>query len=167
LEDEKDLDGGRDGCKHENGCGHDHKKDEHHQSEVEVLSVELKGAQGAAADAGKLMSFLKSTPKDEVYRIKAVLTVAGTVKNSDEDVLMRAPSHPTSRYILNWAFGRWTFTPVAEDVAEHASSSEAILRMTVILARYESTKWKKRLDAGGLLELDGTDKGELTVTKVN
>ncbi|EAQ85975.1 hypothetical protein CHGG_07228 [Chaetomium globosum CBS 148.51] len=166
LEDEKEL-SGQDGCKHEDGCGHDHKKDEHHQSEVEVLSVELKGAQGAAADAGKLMSFLKSTPKDEVYRIKAVLTVAGAVKNSDEDVLLPASSHSTSRYILNWAFGRWTFTPVAEDVAEHASSSEAILRMTVILARYESTKWKKKLDAGGLLELDGADKGMLTVTKVN
>jgi hypothetical protein len=39
--------------------------------------------------------------------------------------------------------------------------------MTVILARYESTKWKKKLDAGGLLELEGVDKGELTVTKVN
>lgn len=166
LEDEEGLDG-QNGCKHEDGCGHDHKKDEHHQSEVEVLSVELKGGQGAAADAGKLMDFLKGTPKDEVYRIKAVLTVAGAVKNSDEDVLMPVSSHPTSRYILNWAFGRWTFTPVAEGVAEHASSSEAILRMTVILARYESTKWKKRLDAGGLLELDGADKGELTVTKVN
>ncbi|KAH6840907.1 CobW/HypB/UreG, nucleotide-binding domain-containing protein [Chaetomium sp. MPI-CAGE-AT-0009] len=164
LEDEGDL--AQDGCKHGDGCGHDHEKD-HHQSEVEVLSVELKGAQGAAADAEKLMSFLKSTPKDEVYRIKAVLTVAGTVKNSDQDVSVPASPHPTSRYILNWAFGRWTFTPVAEDVAEHASSSEAILRMTVILARYESTKWKKRLDAGGLLELDGSDKGLLTVTKVN
>ncbi|KAK3296989.1 CobW/HypB/UreG, nucleotide-binding domain-containing protein [Chaetomium fimeti] len=165
LEDEGDL-AVQDGCEHGDGCGHDHGED-HHQSEVEVLSVELKGGEGAAADAGKLMSFLKSTPKDEVYRIKAVLTVAGAVKNSDEDVLVPASPHSTSRYILNWAFGRWTFTPVAEDVTEHASSNEAILRMTVILARYESTKWKKKLDAGGLLELDGTDKGVLTVTKVN
>jgi len=77
-----------------------------------------------------------------------------------------ASSHPRSRYILNWAFGRWTFTPLAEDVAEHASSSEAILRMTMILARYESTKWKKKLEAGGFLALDGADKGELLVTKV-
>ena len=90
------------------------------------------------------MGFLKRAPKDEVYRIKAVLTASGTVSNSDEDVSVLASPHPRSRYILNWAFGRWTFTPMGEDVAEHASSNEAILRMTVILARYESTKWKKK-----------------------
>ena len=130
------------------------------------MSVELKGGAGAV-DAGKLMQFLKSTPKDEVYRIKAVLTASGPVRNSDEDVSVPAPPHARSRYILNWAFGRWTFTSMGEDVAEHASSSEAILRMTMILARYESTKWKKKLEAGGLVELEGANKGELTVTKVN
>ncbi|KAG7289533.1 hypothetical protein NEMBOFW57_005904 [Staphylotrichum longicolle] len=164
--DEGDLTAAADGgeCKHGDGCGHDHGK-KHHQSEVEVLSVELKG-DSRAVDATKLMSFLKKTPKDEVYRIKAVLTSSGVVKNSDEDVSVLASPHSRSRYILNWAFGRWTFTPLGEDVAEHASSSEAILRMTMILARYESTKWKKKLEAGGLLELDGADKGELLVTKV-
>jgi hypothetical protein len=157
------------GCKHGDGCGHEqeHGK-EHHQSEVEVLSVELKGEEGAAVDAEKLMGFLKSTPKDEVYRIKAVLTAVGAVKNSDEDVaVLASPQQSTNRYILNWAFGRWTFTPMGDGVAEHASSNDAILRMTVILARYESTKWKKRLEAGGRLELDGGDKGQLTVSKVN
>ncbi|KAL2177902.1 CobW/HypB/UreG, nucleotide-binding domain-containing protein [Thermothelomyces heterothallicus CBS 202.75] len=149
---------------------HDHEK-EHHQSEVEVLSIELKGGgeeQGAAVDAEKLMDFLKSSPKDEVYRIKAVLSTSGTVKNSEESVSVSASTpSTTNRYILNWAFGRWTFTPVADGVAEHASSSNAVLRMTMILARYSSTKWKKKLEAGGLLELDGTDKGVLTVTKVS
>jgi hypothetical protein len=134
---------------------------------VEVLSVELKGEKGATVDAGKLMSFLKSTPKDEVYRIKAVLTASSAVTNSDEDLSVPTSPHPRNRYILNWAFGRWTFTPMGEDVAEHESSNEAILKMTVILARYESTKWKKKLDAGGLVELEGTNKGDLTVTKVN
>ncbi|AEO56846.1 hypothetical protein MYCTH_2302238 [Thermothelomyces thermophilus ATCC 42464] len=156
------------------GTGHDKHDDhekEHHQSEVEVLSIELKGGgeeQGAAVDAEKLMNFLKSSPKDEVYRIKAVLSTSGTVKNSEESVSVPASTpSTTNRYILNWAFGRWTFTPVADGVAEHASSSNAVLRMTMILARYSSTKWKKKLEAGGLLELDGTDKGALTVTKVN
>ncbi|KAL2152467.1 hypothetical protein VTH82DRAFT_5651 [Thermothelomyces myriococcoides] len=164
----------------ENGSGHanhDHEKDDHHhhhhhhhQSEVEVLSIELKGdeEQGASVDAEKLMSLLKGSPKDEVYRIKAVLSTSGTVKNSEETVSVPvSTSSTTNRYILNWAFGRWTFTPVADGVAEHASSSNAILRMTMILARYSSTKWKKKLEAGGLLELDGANKGALTVTKVN
>jgi hypothetical protein len=165
LVEEADLEG-KGKCEHGVECGHEHGK-EHHQSEVEVLSVELKGEPGAAVDASKLMAFLKSTPKDEVYRIKAVLTTSGTVKNSEEDVSVQAPSQPRNRYILNWAFGRWTFTPMGQDVAEHASSSESILRLTMILARYESTKWKKKLEAGGLLELEGTDRGDLRVTKVN
>jgi G3E family GTPase len=165
LVEEADLEG-KGKCEHGVECGHEHGK-EHHQSEVEVLSVELKGEPGAAVDASKLMAFLKSTPKDEVYRIKAVLTTSGTVKNSEEDVSVQASSQPRNRYILNWAFGRWAFTPMGQDVAEHASSSESILRLTMILARYESTKWKKKLEAGGLLELEGTDRGDLRVTKVN
>ncbi|KAK3685564.1 CobW/HypB/UreG, nucleotide-binding domain-containing protein [Podospora appendiculata] len=157
---------------HEHGGvdgGHKHEHD--HQTEVEVLSIELKGP--GVVDATKLLAFLKSTPKDEVYRIKAVLSVssasASDIRNSDEDVSSPAPSrlHPQSRYILNWAFGRWTFTPIGAGGAEHESSHEATLRMTMILARYESTKWKKKLEAGGLLELDGEVKGELTVTKIN
>ncbi|KAK4127541.1 cobW-domain-containing protein [Parathielavia appendiculata] len=164
LVEETDLDGR--GCKHGDGCGHEHGK-EHHQSEVEVLSVELKGkTTDAVVDAGKLMAFLKSTPKDEVYRIKAVLTTSGTVKNSEE-MSVPASSQTRKRYILNWAFGRWTFTSMGQDVAEHASSSQAILRLTMVLGRYESTKWRRKLEAGGLLELEGMDKGDLTVTKVN
>ncbi|KAK3903421.1 CobW/HypB/UreG, nucleotide-binding domain-containing protein [Staphylotrichum tortipilum] len=166
----EEEDGGH--CDGADGCGHDHShaadgEKHHHQAEVEVLSVEWKSTAGAV-DAAKLLSFLQSTPKDEVYRIKAVLTIAGAVRNSDEDVSVPAPTHPQNRYILNWAFGRWTFTPMGDGVAEHASSSEAVLRMTLILARYESTKWKKKLEAGGLVDVDGAAAGvELTVTKVN
>ncbi|KAK4104875.1 cobW-domain-containing protein [Parathielavia hyrcaniae] len=166
LEEEMGIDDEA-GCKHGDGHVHEEHGKEHHQSEVEVLSVELKGGTGFSVDAAKLMAFLKSTPKDEVYRIKAVLTTSGTVKNSEEDVSVSASPQQRNRYILNWAFGRWIFTPMGQEVAEHASSSQAILRLTMILARYESTKWKKKLEAGGLLELEGTDKGELTVTKVN
>ncbi|KAK0635212.1 CobW/HypB/UreG [Bombardia bombarda] len=138
---------------HGHGHGHGHKHEHDHQSEVEVLSIELKAPSGSTnpvVDAKKLQAFLKSTPKDEVYRIKAVLTVAsGTVQNSDEDTSSPTPPYPQSRYILNWAFGRWTFTPIGGEVKEHESSSEAVLRMTMILARYESTKWKKKLESGG------------------
>ncbi len=148
---------------HDGEHGHEHSHD--HQSEVEVLSVVLKGPKNAAVDADKLLAFLRRAPKDEVYRIKAILTASSTVRNSDEDESNPTPPHPQNRYILNWAFGRWTFTPMG-DVKEHESSDENILRMTLILARYESTKWKKKLDAGGLLELDGEAQGDLVVTKI-
>jgi hypothetical protein len=38
--------------------------------------------------------------------------------------------------------------------------------MTMILARYESKKWKKRLEAGGFVELQGENKGALKVEKL-
>ncbi|KAJ4389177.1 hypothetical protein N0V93_006640 [Gnomoniopsis smithogilvyi] len=145
---------------------HDHDHEKGHQSEVEVLSIELSGPNGSSVNVDNLLTLLKTAPKDEVYRIKAVLSTSSTVTGSDAEIPTASPSQPQSRYILNWAFGRWTFTPVPDEVAEHESSHEKILRMTLILARYESTKWKKKLESGGLLELDGDNKGELVVNKI-
>jgi hypothetical protein len=116
-------------------------------------------------DVERLTVVLKSAPREEVYRIKAVLTAGKTPRNSDNDVKVGEGTGP-QRYILNWAFGRWTFTPVPEGVEEHESSGGTLLRMTMVLARYESTKWKKKLEAGGLLELEGGSAGELAVTKI-
>jgi G3E family GTPase len=156
------TDGVHDG--HEHGEDEAHKHD--HQSEVEVLSVTLKGkGRDAAIDGGKLMEFLEKAPKEEVYRIKAVLDVKGSaVRNSDDG--KATTESKNGRYILNWAFGRWTFTPLAQEIAEHESSERVALRMTLILARYESTKWKKKIEAGGLLEMDGDEVGEFTVAKL-
>ncbi|KAI1214508.1 cobW-domain-containing protein [Annulohypoxylon truncatum] len=148
---------------------HDHDHNHDHQSEVEVLSIALSGEPGAVTDATKLMSLLNAAPKDEVYRIKSVLTTSPTVRSSGEDEAP-APTTPSSRpgrYILNWAFGRWTFTPLDPETAEHSSSRRTALRMTMILARYESGKWKKKLETGGFLKLEGGAQGELVVTKIS
>ncbi|KAM0523289.1 hypothetical protein ACHAPE_001784 [Trichoderma viride] len=164
---EAEVDGNHDHSHQTNGDAHkhDHSHSHSHQSEVEVLSVELKGDSGTAVSADKLLNFLKSAPKDEAYRIKAVLTLSSTPKNSDPDV-PQPESNPRGRYILNWAFGRWTFSSLAESTEEHASSNGVLLRLTMILARYESNKWKKKLEAGGLIELEGVNKGELVVTRI-
>lgn len=136
-----------------------------HQSEVEVLSIELKGEAGAALSTDKLLTFLKAAPKDELYRIKAVLTLSSTPTNSDPDV-PKPEAHPKGRYILNWAFGRWTFTPVGQRMTEHDSSNYMTVRMTIISGRRESTRWKKKIEAGGLVELDGVNKGELIIKRI-
>ncbi|KAI1115784.1 CobW/HypB/UreG, nucleotide-binding domain-containing protein [Nemania sp. NC0429] len=173
------TDGHPDAAANQNG-DHDHDHEGHgshgsrdHQSEVEVLSVTLRGPEGAVVNAPKLMTLLKTAPKDEVYRIKAVLTKSPSteLRNSDEQGPAASDSSAYTRCILNWAFGRWTFTPLESAVGEHGSSDGILLRMTLILARYESAKWKKKLDAGGLLELDALDgsgggSGELTVEKI-
>ncbi|CAI4211329.1 unnamed protein product [Parascedosporium putredinis] len=158
-------DGAGDGHEHDHDHGHAHKHN--HQSEVEVLSVEVSSPEtGSAIDTTKLMSLLKAAPKDEVYRIKSVLTLSAAPHNSDDDEKMPAAANPRGRYILNWAFGRWTFNPLAEEASEHESSDKTTLRMTMIFARYSSTKWKKKLEAGGFLDLEGDNKGELKVTKI-
>ncbi|KAI1076332.1 cobW-domain-containing protein [Whalleya microplaca] len=148
------------------GHSHDHSHD--HQTEVEVLSITLSGGpQGAAVDAAKLMALLNAAPKDQVYRIKSVLTASSTVRSSGEDEPTTTESRPSRRYILNWAFGRWTFTSLDPETNEHSSSDQEVLRMTMILARDESAKWKKKLESGGLLELEGSDKGKFTVAKIS
>ncbi|KAG6114223.1 hypothetical protein E4U14_001496 [Claviceps sp. LM454 group G7] len=161
------------GQEHGHGHGHEHANgDAHgHQSEVEVLSIDLKADPEAetssplAVSTEKLIGFLRAAPKDEAYRIKAVVTLSSQPTNSDADVPAPGPA-PLGRYILNWAFGRWTFTPVAVQQEEHASSHEAILRMTMILARCESNRWMKKLEAGGYIELAGEKKGTLSVKRI-
>lgn len=151
-----------------NGSTHGKDGHDHHQSEVEVLSISLQAPEGAAVNADKLQAFLKSAPRDEVYRIKGVVTASSAVRGSDEDELKSAAAQERHRYIINWAFGRWTSTPVSADLEEHSSSSKSTLRLTMILARYESAKWKKKIENGGLIELDGEDAGSfLVVTRIS
>ncbi len=73
------------GESHEHGDHHVHDHQHDHQDEVEVLSITVKGPEDAVVSADKLQALLKAAPKDEVYRIKAVLTTSSTVRESEED----------------------------------------------------------------------------------
>ncbi|KAF4619075.1 hypothetical protein G7Y89_g14771 [Cudoniella acicularis] len=153
---------------HDDSNGHTDHNHEHaktHQSEVEVLSITLEAEIGSNIDTSKLEKLLKAAPKDEVYRIKAVLAASSPVPSPDED-LSGDELSDGGRYIVNWAFGRWTCTPLKGSGEEHESSSGMVLRMTMILARYESKKWKKRLEASDFIELHGDTKGTLVVEKI-
>lgn len=149
-----------------NGNGHKHEHDSEHKSEVEVLSITLHAEGDVAVDISKLEKLLRSAPKDEVYRIKAVLAASSPLPSSDAGIEVPPSTSESGRYILNWAFGRWTCTPMKTTTDEHESSSGLALRMTMILGRYESTKWKKRLESGGFLALEGDQSGTLVVKKV-
>jgi G3E family GTPase len=134
---------------HERGNSHA----DDHSSEVDVLSITLASTcdQIDGIDLEKLSGFLVSAPRDEVYRIKALL-YSYEAPSSSTGEKPEAPTRvgATRRYILNWAFGRWTFTASATNamVQGEKSTSEPILRMTIITAKYEGEQWEKRLSSG-------------------
>ena len=149
---------------------HDHSHASTHQSEVEVLSITIQSSsdQNPAINLDSLETFLLSAPKDEIYRIKAIMTASNppTASDGSSPSDLEHPSGELRCYILNWAFGRWTFTPSeaiskndlpspkAQSIQEDSTSgqTESCLRMTIILAKYEAEKWKKRLQAGDVLK---------------
>ncbi|KAB8217453.1 hypothetical protein BDV33DRAFT_193535 [Aspergillus novoparasiticus] len=155
---------------HDHDHGHGHKHD--HQSEVEVLSVTLKSSQPEqTVDVSALEQLLLSAPKDEVYRIKGIMrcsTQSPPAESSDalaEPRPAASQDGTTQHYILNWAFGRWTFTP--SDVVAETADPGVAARITFILARYESGKWKKKLEAGGLVQIgEGNEGAELVVERL-
>ncbi|KAJ6024945.1 hypothetical protein N7540_005742 [Penicillium herquei] len=157
-----------------NGHDHDHEHDsEHkhdHQSEVEVLSVVLRStASHKSIDVAALETLLASAQREEVYRIKGIVrcssqTPLGETSDDLESSRQKSDDSGYRYYLLNWAFGRWTSTP-STAVADVANEND-IARLTFILARYESAKWKKKLEAGGLVQAAEVSEGELNVEKL-
>jgi G3E family GTPase len=178
------------GVKEKHGHGHDH---EHH-SEVEVLSITLSSAsQPAGVDLKKLGSLLTSASKDEVYRIKGILySLSAPTSSTGETATPPENAGFPGRYILNWAFGRWTFTavpmgdltasntPLGSGVATPALEAsipgtpaigvggEPVLRLTIVTARYESNKWQKQIESGQYVSLEENPQmGLLQVSRVS
>jgi G3E family GTPase len=165
------------------GYHHDHD----HSSEVEVLSVALtSNGNKACIDVDKLEKLLQQPTKDSIFRIKGVLYASAVPKPSHS-----APQSTLTvtgdraRYILNWAFGRWTFTqvpppsatntPMASGTATPLASGpstpispgeEPELRLTIITARYESNQFQNFIESSGLVALDGGLEGKLTINRV-
>ena len=168
--------------------GHDHDHVEDHQQEVEVLSVKLlsTAAKQTTVNLESLETFLLAAPKDEVYRIKAIIW-ASSPPRSSEDESTPAPvedDKTSTEYILNWAFGRWTFTPLKPGVhgteKEHLPPEEeedgdladgqheverAVLRMTIVLARGEAKTWRNKIEASRYIQMEGGE-GRLEVERL-
>lgn len=150
---------------HEHGHSHGDGESHDHNEEMECLSVTLnKTEDNSQVDLPKLEQLLKRAPKDEVYRIKAII-----YSREPPTGLPKAESNGAShgagastRYILNWSFGRHSWTKDSSGNAE-----EPLLRMSIFTARYESNKWQKRIEAGQYLALSGGDsEGALIVKRV-
>lgn len=166
---------------HEHGHDNNHEHKHTHQSEVEVLSLTLSSSSSPSQDQessenkatinlSKFLSLLKSSSKEEVYRIKGIIRCSSSQipENSDPTFLTSSSSSSSSdsntrSYILNWAFGRWTFTPTSSSSSSSSSTSMDVARLTFILARYESAKWKKKLEMGEYVALEGSMKDGQTL----
>jgi len=165
----KEEEYGRDVVQVQEVGGHDHHGHEHyenHQDEVEVLSAVLKAGDDSTTPGINLEEFeelLLSAPKDEVYRIKGLIASSKPPSDSTGQK-PRSSAAGVEIWILNWAFSRWTFTPLPS--ADLSTLKGASARLTFILARDESTKWKKKLEQGTLLQLEGGKMGQLGVEKV-
>ena len=137
-----------------------------HQEEVEVLSAVLDPAdrQNSAVDMDALEEFLLAAPKDEIYRIKGLLLASKPPADSTGE---RRPSTIAGPelYVLNWAFGRWTYTSLPPQ--EIVALKGAALRLTIILARGEASKWQKKLATAALVQLEyRPEQNNLMVEKV-
>ena len=137
------------GHEHSHGHGHDHGDGHDHNEEMECLSITL--ASGGEIDGAKLMQLLETAPKDEVYRIKAILSS----EQAPQGVNKTAGK---ARYILNWSFGRYTWTV---DTTGHREE-DPLLRMSIFTARYESNKWQKRIESGTFIAVQGQKEAETT-----
>ena len=171
----------------------EHHHEEHssdHQTEVEVLSVTLscEDTMAHGVNLDSLETFLLSAPKDEVYRIKGIIKASHPPASSAGDVepAVIHQGQTSAKYILNWAFGRWTFTPMSSAMPSTANTAspkrsrsiaivevpdgvpiDPLIRMTVIFARGEANKWKKRIEDRAYIEPENGDaRGHLQIMRV-
>ncbi|KAK7885759.1 hypothetical protein LTR67_010111 [Exophiala xenobiotica] len=157
------------GHDHSDNHGHQHP---HHQDEVEVLSVVLHNQDTSKPPQGVMLDsfedLLLSAPKDEVYRIKGLVLSSKPPPDStgEQKPGIAVDAEGQSLYVLNWAFGRWTYTPLPGAAFKAMESASA--RLTFILARGESSRWIRRLEKGDFIALQGEDgKEEKGVLKIN
>jgi hypothetical protein len=102
----------------------------------------------------KLEGLLKTAPKDEVYRIKAVVYSNSPPEPQNGTIVNGEKAEKRARYILNWSFGRWTWT--ADSISE---ANVPVLRMSIFTAQYESNKWIKKIESGNVIAVSDSDSG--------
>lgn len=150
---------------------HVHNHDDDHSSEVDVVSVTLttKDSSHNGIDLSRLDKLLKTASKDEVYRIKALLySFDAPISSTAGQAEAPAPGS-SKKYILNWAFGRWTFT-AATSITNGDSQPDhpdPILRMTIVTAKGDGKKWEMKMRSGSFISLsNASDTLEYSVTQI-
>ncbi|KAJ1904807.1 hypothetical protein LPJ81_002277, partial [Coemansia sp. IMI 209127] len=98
---------------------------DHHSQEVDLIEIRRSWSghdQTCLFSPDEFTSFLKSLPADDVYRVKGIVRLASLVDDEADSTsavsTTKGHSHsPVSEgtlHIVNHAFGRYTFTPLAK-----------------------------------------------------
>ncbi|KAJ1964188.1 hypothetical protein GGI12_001592 [Dipsacomyces acuminosporus] len=94
---------------------------DHHEGEVDLVEIRRSMAATSASpelfDPVGLIDFLKTLPVDDIYRVKGLVRLSAKVPDhidSDAQPAAHGCSAKGYLYILNHAFGRYTFTPLTQ-----------------------------------------------------
>ncbi|GAO48174.1 cobalamin synthesis protein/P47K:Cobalamin synthesis protein-like protein/P47K [Saitoella complicata NRRL Y-17804] len=111
----------------------------HHDNEVDIIQVFAPRQASPTLTHDSLSTFLTSLPKDDFYRVKGMLRLPSIPSDVCE-------ASPINTYILNYAFGRWEFTPLENEPLEGGDQD---VRLTAMLARGSARmgSWADKLGA--------------------
>ncbi|KAJ2698653.1 hypothetical protein FB645_005576 [Coemansia sp. IMI 203386] len=123
-----------------NNAGEPNRHIEHHDQEVDVIEIcrgQSDTASYATIDTAAFLLFLKKLPADEVYRVKGIIRLSEAVTDDHTSDIVaidtatrdREPPESGILYILNHAFGRFTFAQLTLDLESY---NDMIARVTVI-----------------------------------
>ncbi|KAK7204532.1 CobW/HypB/UreG, nucleotide-binding domain-containing protein [Myxozyma melibiosi] len=135
---------------HDHDHDHDHGDGGEHMSEIETLTVKFAKTAGDGSELVSFLEYLEKAPKDEIYRMKFILRLSPSMIPAEH--CSTTPSSSTnSTYILNWAFGRYEFTEIAEERAAALMKTDALAGLgTVMVGRGDGRMFRKRLSSGVL-----------------
>ncbi|KAJ1989836.1 hypothetical protein GGI25_002650 [Coemansia spiralis] len=118
-------------------------KQDHHSQEVDLVEIrrsldQSNDSSSCLLDPDVFTAFLKTLPADDIYRIKGIVRFASAV-DDEADSSATVPvtvaannnklSHSGILYIVNHAFGRYTFTPLT---APDSIFDKTLVRITVM-----------------------------------
>jgi G3E family GTPase len=117
-------DASHDHCKNEN-CHHEHEHDHSNSNQMESVGEETPRKRPKIHTESSLTTFLNTLSKENIYRVKGIIrlqkdTSTNTSQNQDphgpqsKQQAENNDDSDTSLYILNWAFSRFTLTPITK-----------------------------------------------------
>ncbi|KAJ2025464.1 hypothetical protein IWW57_003369 [Coemansia sp. S610] len=84
----------------------------HHAQEVDLVEIRRSQDAGSTKEgisSAEFTAFLMSLPAEDVYRVKGIVRLVGSVSGSDAP-LANVKTDSSAHYIVNHAFGRYTLT---------------------------------------------------------